>query len=89
MISKMRRPQKSTWIFAPVGDLSSLSQGTQLGAITPLAQSRFTDVLREGGEVIADEFAGQLVRRRRGVTLRAGMILKVRQRITDWSIHAS
>ena len=32
---------------------------------------------REGSEVIGDEFASQLVRRRKGITLRAGMILKV------------
>jgi hypothetical protein len=76
MVQRMRRPHKSLWIFAPAGDLASLSKGAQLGATTPLAQSRFSDVLREGGEVIADEFATQLVRRRRGVTLRAGMILK-------------
>lgn len=77
MLNRMRKPHKTTWIFAPVGDLSSLSQVPQLGATTSLAQSRFSDVLREGGEVIADEFASQLVRRRRGVTLRSGMILKV------------
>lgn len=76
MVGQMRKPHKSTWIFGPVGDLSPLSKVSQLGATTPLAQSRFEDVLREGGEVIADEFANQLVRRRRGVTLRAGMILK-------------
>lgn len=76
MVTRMRKPQNSSWVFGPVGDLSSLARGAQLGAVTPLAQSRFTDVLREGGEVITDEFAGQIVRRRRGITLRAGTILK-------------
>ena len=76
MVTRMRKPQNSSWVFGPVGDLSSLAKGAQLGAATPLAQSRFTDVLREGGEVITDEFAGQIVRRRRGITLRAGTILK-------------
>lgn len=56
---------------------SALSRDAQLAAATPLAQSRFTDVLREGSEVIGDEFASQLVSRRRGITLRAGTILKV------------
>lgn len=78
MVTRMRKPQNSTWIFGPVADLSGFSKRAQLGAATPLAQSRFTDVMREGGEVIADEFAAQIVRRRRGITLRAGMILKVR-----------
>jgi hypothetical protein len=88
MVGKMRKPHKTTWIFGPVADLSSLSKVSQLGATTPLAQSRFSDVLREGGEVIADEFAGQLVRRRRGVTLRAGMILKVNDRLPKHSFNS-
>ena len=79
MVSRMRKPQHSTWIFGPLTDLGSLSKGAQLGVSTPLAQSRFTDVLREGGELITDEFASQIVRRRRGITLRAGTILKARQ----------
>jgi hypothetical protein len=78
MVSRMRKPQHSTWIFGPVTDLGTLSKGAQLGTATPAVQSRFTDVLREGGEVITDEFASQIVRRRRGITLRAGTILKVR-----------
>lgn len=77
MVSRMRKPQHSTWIFGPLTDLGTLSKGAQLGVVTPLAQSRFANVLREGGELITDEFASQIVRRRRGITLRAGTILKV------------
>jgi hypothetical protein len=55
----------------------AIARGPQLGVATPLAKSRFNDVIREGAEVIGDEFSAQLVRRRKGITLRAGMILKV------------
>lgn len=86
MVGRMRKPQHSTWVFGPLTDLSTLSKGAQLGVVTPLAHARFTDVLREGGELITDEFASQIVRRRRGITLRAGTILKVKN-LADRKSH--
>ncbi|KAL8278970.1 hypothetical protein RQP46_008639 [Phenoliferia psychrophenolica] len=73
MISRMRKTGHF-FVFSPVHDLSQIAKGGagQIAASEGLKQ----DVQRNGGELIGDEWARQIVRNRSGIILRAGMILK-------------
>lgn len=63
MISRMRK-SAHFYVFSPVHDLSAISKGDagELSASNEVARSRFADAKRNGGEVLGDELAGQIVR---------------------------
>ncbi|KNF00354.1 hypothetical protein PSTG_06525 [Puccinia striiformis f. sp. tritici PST-78] len=76
MILRLRRTSRQ-YIFAPLHDLTSLSKshvGTM--ATTEAMKLNFNDLERAGGEVVGMEWAHHVVDTRRGITLRAGLILK-------------
>ncbi|MBW0461895.1 hypothetical protein O181_001610 [Austropuccinia psidii MF-1] len=76
MILRLRRTSRQ-FIFAPLHDLTSLSK-SHVGTIASTAAMKlnFNDLERAGGEVVGHEWAHHIVDSRRGITLRAGLILK-------------
>ena len=73
MLNRLRKPgDDQLRPFAPVADLSVLARGeSQLASGASLAS-----ILQTGGELAGDEWAARVVRQRRGVTLRSGMLMK-------------
>ncbi|OAV90528.1 hypothetical protein PTTG_02608 [Puccinia triticina 1-1 BBBD Race 1] len=76
MILRLRRTSRQ-YIFAPLHDLTSLSK-SHVGTLATTAEMKlnFNDLERAGGEVVGMEWAHHVVDTRRGITLRAGLILK-------------
>lgn len=76
MILRLRRTSRQ-YIFAPLHDLTSLSR-SHVGTVASTAAMKlnFSNLERAGGEVVGSEWAHHVVDTRRGITLRAGLILK-------------
>ncbi|KAK4703550.1 hypothetical protein P7C70_g2674, partial [Phenoliferia sp. Uapishka_3] len=72
--SKSHRSKALAALERPVQDLSLIAEGAAGGA--GASEEVKQDLVRNGGEVIGDEWARQIVRNRSGIILRAGMILK-------------
>jgi len=76
MILRLRRTSRQ-YIFAPLHDLTALSK-SNVGTLATTAAMKlnFNELERAGGEVVGTEWAHHVVDTRRGITLRAGLILK-------------
>ncbi|KNZ49561.1 hypothetical protein VP01_493g4 [Puccinia sorghi] len=86
MILRLRRTSRQ-YIFAPLHDLTALSK-SNVGTLATTAAMKlnFNELERAGGEVVGAEWAHHVVdvrsphpgllKTRRGITLRAGLILK-------------
>ena len=64
MISRLRKDGGHFYVFSPVHDLSSIAKGDagELVETVPGAKKKLADVRRNGGEVVGDEWARQIVR---------------------------
>ncbi|KAH9824387.1 inositol hexakisphosphate-domain-containing protein [Melampsora americana] len=86
MILRLRRTARQ-YVFTPVHDLSSLTRG-HVGTVvasTAAMKLQFADLERAGGEIVGTEWAHHIVDTRRGITLRAGLILKSDQWPTQFT----
>ncbi|KAG0151897.1 hypothetical protein CROQUDRAFT_36078 [Cronartium quercuum f. sp. fusiforme G11] len=85
MITRLRRTARQ-FIFAPVHDLTALARGhVPTVASTAAMKLQFADLERAGGEIVGTEWGHHIVDTRRGITLRAGLILKSDQWPTQFS----